>query len=189
MRLGEFQNAEAAYRAGLEKDPGDTGLKLALAYSLQKLGQARESIQLRSSLIEGSPNVSAVELNNLAWQLVTVEDQSLRDAQEAVELAEQAVKLDPKGTYFNTLGVAHFRAGNWQQAIEALKRSLESGEVPLVYDAFFLAMAHWQLDEQEEARNWYQKGVDWLNDSANPAPDELRFTGKEEAQRLLELNE
>lgn len=189
MRLGEFQNAEAAYRAGLEKDPGDTSLKLALAYSLQKLGQARESIQLRRSLIEGSPNVSAVELNNLAWQLVTVEDQSLRDAQEAVELAEQAVKLDPKGTYFNTLGVAHFRAGNWQQAIEALKRSLESGEVPLVYDAFFLAMAHWQLDEQEEARNWYQKGVDWLNDSANPAPDELRFTGKEEAQRLLELNE
>jgi serine/threonine protein kinase/tetratricopeptide (TPR) repeat protein len=185
MRLGEFQNAETAYRAGLEKDPSDTSLKLALASSLQKLGQSQESIQLRKGVIQGSPQVSAGELNNLAWQLVTVEDPSLRDPQEAVELSERAVKLDPKGTYFNTLGVAHYRSGNWQQAVETLTRSAESGEVPMFYNAFFLAMAHWQLEEQAEARNWYQKGVDSLSDGTNSTPEELRYTGKEEAQRLL----
>lgn len=55
----------------------------------------------------------------------------------------------------------------------------------MFYNAFFLAMAHWQLEEQAEARNWYQKGVDSLSDGTNSTPEELRYTGKEEAQRLL----
>jgi hypothetical protein len=29
-------------------------------------------------------------------------------------------------------------------------------------DAFFLAMAHWKLDEKDEARRWYDKAVEWM---------------------------
>jgi len=43
------------------------------------------------------------------------------DAVGAVALAAKAVELRPaEGAYWNTLGVAHYRAEEWQAAIDAL---------------------------------------------------------------------
>ena len=63
------------------------------------------------------------------------------------------------GSYWNTLGVAHYRAGDWKAAIEALEKStqLRAGGDPSVW--FFLAMAHWQKGEKDQARQWYDKAV------------------------------
>jgi Flp pilus assembly protein TadD len=59
---------------------------------------------------------------NLAWLLATCPDLKLRDAKRAVELAKKAVELTPKeGNYWNTLGVAQYRASNWKDAIAALE--------------------------------------------------------------------
>ena len=40
-------------------------------------------------------------------------------------------------------------------------------------DWFFLAMAHWQLDHEEEAGKWYAQAVQWMDKNA-PQNEELR---------------
>src|SRR5205085_661826 len=66
--------------------------------------------------------------NNLAWQLATAADPERRKPAEAVALAEKAVELAPKDRdYWGTLGTAHYRAGDWPRAKDALDRAERLG--------------------------------------------------------------
>jgi WD40 repeat protein len=134
----------------------------------------------------------ALELNNQAWPLATNSEAQLRDPARAVELAQKAVELCPtQAMCWNTLGVAHYRAGHWKNAIEALTKSMELQKGKLEsFDTLFLAMAHWQLDEREKARQWYDRAVLWMEKNKHQLegnkqwPEELRrFRG--EAAALL----
>jgi hypothetical protein len=40
-------------------------------------------------------------------------------------------------------------------------------------DWFFLAMAHWQLGNKEQARQWYEQACKWM-DKNKPADEELK---------------
>jgi len=98
----------------------------------------------------------------------------LRDPKQAVALAKRAVELAPENpTYHNTLGAAHFRAGDWKAAIVALEESMELRSGGDSTDWFFLAMAHWQLGEKDKAREWYDRAVQWM-DKNRPTDEELR---------------
>jgi hypothetical protein len=50
-------------------------------------------------------------------------------------------------------------------------------------DFFFLAMAHWQLGEKDEARKYYDKAVAWM-DKNKPDDEELRRFRAEAAALL-----
>jgi serine/threonine protein kinase/WD40 repeat protein len=136
----------------------------------------------------------AFELNNQARPLATHPEAKLRDPARAVELAHKAVDLCPKqAMYWNTLGVAHYSAGHWKDAIEALTKSMELQKGKLEsFDTFFLAMAHWQLGEKEKARQWYDRAVQWMEKNKNQLngntqwPEELRRF-RAEAEELLEI--
>jgi hypothetical protein len=53
------------------------------------------------------------------------------------------------------------------------------------FDFFFLAMAHWQLNDKDKAREWYDQAVAWMDKNA-PQNEELkRF--RAEAAALLGL--
>ena len=67
------------------------------------------------------------------------------------------------GGLWNTLGVAHYRAGDWNAAQAALEKSITLRKEGDAFDWFFLAMAHWQLKNQDEARKWYDKAVEWIH--------------------------
>jgi tetratricopeptide (TPR) repeat protein len=71
--------------------------------------------------------------------------------------AEEACRLEPQnGNYINTLGVAQYRLGQYQAAVETLARSekldttLKDGPHPA--DLAFLAMAQYQLGHKEQAQ-------------------------------------
>ncbi len=146
-------------------------------------GQAEQALTQIEFLSQLSERPSS-ELNNLAWTLVAVEDELLWDAKLAVELAEKAFKIDPKSPgLMNTLGVAYYRAGNWQDAIDALNKSIELETSPIGFDAVFLAMAHWQLDEKEEAKEWFDKAVKWMDQNQPENAELLRF--RAEAEQLM----
>jgi WD40 repeat protein len=70
------------------------------------------------------PNDAKV-LNNFAWQLL-VAPVEFRDAQKALKYARMAVQLDNHPSNFNTLGIAQYRCGEIEAAIESLKKSLSS---------------------------------------------------------------
>ena len=112
-----------------------------------------------TKILEQNPK-SAVLHNNLAWILATCAETELRDPARAVVLAKKAVELEPKqGGWWNTLGAAEYRAGDWKAALEALKKSMELRNGGDSFDWFFVAMANRQLGNQNEARKWYDKAV------------------------------
>jgi tetratricopeptide (TPR) repeat protein len=143
---------------------------------------------------------------------VTCPDPQLRDVARAVRLAQKASELAPQDPVtLNTLGVVYYYAGDWTAAIVALQKSeqLEPGRY-FSFNAFFLAMAHWQLgnreikddaavvevheqhakhqaEHNERARQWFDQAVEWMEKN-KPLDEELRAF-RREAEELLELKE
>jgi tetratricopeptide (TPR) repeat protein/tRNA A-37 threonylcarbamoyl transferase component Bud32 len=108
-------------------------------------------------------NLLAIKQNELAWFLVMCADENVRNPQQAVDLARQAVKTAPQeGTFWNTLGAAHYRAGNWKQCLEALEKSTELRQGGDAFDWLFMAMAFHRLRKPAEANTWLDKAVQWM---------------------------
>jgi Flp pilus assembly protein TadD len=73
----------------------------------------------------------------------------------ALRRAEAAVRLAPRdGGILNTLGIAHYRMGDYAKALETLEQSekLNAAKGPHPANLAFLAMAHHQLGHKEQAQ-------------------------------------
>ena len=75
---------------------------------------------------------------------------------KALRYSEEACQLEPEnGDFLSTLGVAYYRVGNYEKALDVLVRSdkinalKDKGSRPA--DLAFLAMAHQQLGHAKEA--------------------------------------
>jgi tetratricopeptide (TPR) repeat protein len=90
--------------------------------------------------------------NDLAWLRANHPQPARRDPDSALALARQLVEEWPESAaYWNTLGVAHYRAGDAHSAVAALDRAAALGG-GTAFDDVFLAMAHARLDDPERAR-------------------------------------
>jgi serine/threonine protein kinase/tetratricopeptide (TPR) repeat protein len=137
-----------------------------LASVLNRTGQSQAAADVRSKVLEIDPG-DAELMHDVAWLLSTHADTQLRDPQKAIELAEQAVKLAPKKTkYWRTLAAAHYRAGHWQDSLAALKKA-QTGQRPDKAFCCLMAMSHWQLSEQDEARKWYAEAAKLSENSSD----------------------
>ncbi len=126
----------------------------------------------------------AAQDNDWAWVLATCPEIRWRDPIQAIRLARKAVEAKPQdGNFHNTLGAAHYRAGEWTAAVAALKQSMHLRKGGDAFDWYFMAMAHRQLGEKKEARHWYDKAVGW-NDKNIPGDEELRRFRAEAAELL-----
>ena len=154
--------------------------------SLKRPDRAREQFVRTAALCRRDlpAGAGADVCNTFAWFLVDCPETTARDPARAVALAERAVALDPGvGRYWNTLGVARYRVGDWAGAVAALEESMARGGGN-AYDWFFLALAHWQLGHAHEARDWYARAVRRLDSLPAPPEDLLRY--REEAAALLD---
>jgi serine/threonine protein kinase len=134
------------------------------------IGQTREVIDEATHHCADEPRV----LNKAAWILVTCDDPGLRDPVRAARLAQRAVDLAPRvGSYWNTLGVARYRVGQWKSAAEAFEKSMALRSRDGGTDRLFLAMAHWQLGDRSGARKWHDRAVEWM-DKNRPQDVELK---------------
>jgi tetratricopeptide (TPR) repeat protein len=91
------------------------------------------------------------------------------DAAEPVKHAEKAVAAyAPAPWLLCTLGTAHYRAGQYKQAIRRLQESIDVvGKWPLIgLDWFVLAMAHHRLGHTKEAQQWLDKARLWMDKMA-----------------------
>ena len=92
-------------------------------------------------------------LNYLGYSWV---DQG-RNLKEAMGLIRKAVKLDPNDGYFvDSLGWAHYRLGDYPEAVEHLERAVElRPDDPVIND--HLGDAYWRVGRQFEAKyQWSQ---------------------------------
>jgi serine/threonine protein kinase/tetratricopeptide (TPR) repeat protein len=123
--------------------------------------------------------------NEWAWLLVTCSDETFRDPCLAVALARASVELEPaEGGFWNTLGVAYYRAGDWDDAVAALEKSekLAPGK-SVAWNLFVLAMTHERLGQTEQARKEYEEAVKWMEKN-RPGDKELHGF-RAEAEELL----
>lgn len=134
-----------------------------------------------ADLAKSQPHL-AEPLNDEAWRLATAPDPKARNPARAIELARKAVAFDPyNGAAFNTLGVAHYRAGDWTAAVAALEKSMALRNGGDSYDWFFLVMAHWRLGDKEQARKRYDQAVEWMDKNAPTNGELRRFRAETEA--------
>jgi tetratricopeptide (TPR) repeat protein len=150
------------------------------AWNRDEFEKAREDY-LRAISLADFPTSEATEpgfraylstsLNNLAWLLATCPDPKLRDPQGAVKFARRAVEVSPQnGDWWNTLGVAYYRAGEWEESKKALYRSMELRNDGDSFDWFFLGLVHFKLGHKERAREWYDKAVGWVRQIEKEKP-------------------
>ena len=86
---------------------------------------------------------------------------------------------------WNSLGIAYYRTADWQAAIEAQEKSIELKPDIGSYSYFFLAMAHWQLADHVQAREWYDRAVAGMEENDPDDEDLKRF--RAEADQLMGL--
>lgn len=112
----------------------------------------------------GDLNRVAWLLDEFAWLLATDPDPLGREPRLAVKSAQKATVLAPKvGKYWNTLGVAYYRAGEWPASLDALNRAMKLSNGGSSRDWFFVAMAHWKLGNKEGAQREYDRAVQWMD--------------------------
>jgi tetratricopeptide (TPR) repeat protein len=184
---GRFQEAEAAFREAIRLVPKRSLYHSNRGNALFGLGRFSEVDSEHRESLRLEPESANVH-NQAAWFHANCPDGRFRDPQRAVELAKKAVALAPKdGDCWNTLGVAHYRAGDYQAALTALQKSMELRAGGDSGDWFFLAMAYWKRGEKEKAREWYGKAVQWMENN-RPNDGELRRF-RTEAGTLLGVKE
>jgi eukaryotic-like serine/threonine-protein kinase len=99
---------------------------------------------------------------NLAREFVKLPGGEMSGYRQAVRYSQEACQLEPKnGLSLNTLGMAYFRVGSYEKALETLRRSGEinkaqfQGSFPA--DLAFLAMTQQKLGHAEEAQAELQR--------------------------------
>ena len=73
-----------------------------------------------------------VALNNLAWLLVTIPDERLREPRRALALAKKAVALDRSAIYLDTLAEAYYANGYTNEALEAIDEAIAVARIRLI---------------------------------------------------------
>lgn len=152
---GDIDGAIAAYRKAIELDTPDAMVHLKLASRL--IGDKKE-------FDEGIPHIrAAIQLEpgiSYAHYFLGIMLEE-KDLEAAISSYRRAVELDPKNAdYQNSLGIALYRVGQWQEADEALLASIGLGnDKPHLW--LFLAMANWHVDRKDKALDWYTKSLNW----------------------------
>jgi tetratricopeptide (TPR) repeat protein len=191
--MHQYDKAVEDHRQAIRLEPNDARAFINLASDLGKKGWSVQAIKEFKEDLRLMKPETAQDHNNFAWLLATIPEAKLREPAKAVELAKKAVEMTPKeGTFWNTLGVAHYRAESWKDAVAALEKSMALRKGGDGFDWFFLAMAHWQLGEKEKARKWYEKAIEWMDKNQkqleqNKLLDEELRRFKTEAEELLDV--
>jgi Zn-dependent protease with chaperone function len=112
------------YERQLDAKPDDFRLYTGLGQIYTELNEwkkAKKAYEYAIGLNYNQPEA----LNNLAWLLLTAEDESLRDPKKALKLAKDAVELNEASHTLDTLAEAYYQNSMYPEALEASKKALE----------------------------------------------------------------
>jgi tetratricopeptide (TPR) repeat protein len=127
QRLGNVENAFADFNRAIEIAPNDPDCytqrgNLAAEQSNygQAIGDFRRALAKDPNWVEAH--------RSLAWLLATCPNPDFQNSQQALEAAEQAVKLGPANDYLilDTLAASCASAGDFQKAIEVQQQALSN---------------------------------------------------------------
>jgi tetratricopeptide (TPR) repeat protein len=183
LKLKRPDEAIAEFQKSLALDPKQTHAHINLGEARAAKGQWSEAAAAYGDALRVAPN-NPTAMNHLAWIWADCPETKFQKVPEAIRLAQKATQVNPKeGAFWNTLGVARYRAGEWQESVAAFEQSMPLRRGGDAWDWFFLAMAHWQLGHKDEAGAYFHKAVRWM-DQHQPEDEELRRFRAEAAALL-----
>ena len=120
----QTQQAKAYFAKAVELSPDDLTATAQYAELLHAEGQAGPAVALLRRALRISPGRAVIEAK-LAWMLATSADPQVRDAAEAIRLAEQAVTRDHgRPQSMVSLAAAYAADGQFDRAIETADAAL-----------------------------------------------------------------
>jgi tetratricopeptide (TPR) repeat protein len=149
-----------------------------------------ERLRSEAMALAQKQHANPERLNAASWAVVSKADTPVAARERALRQAREACRMEPNnGLYLNTLGVALYRLGQYQAALETLTRSERlnaatfSGSHPA--DLAFLAMTQHQLGKREAAQQTLARFRQAVKDSrwANDPESQAFF---QEAEKLLQ---
>jgi protein O-mannosyl-transferase len=126
LKKGQVREAMVHYRKFLEIEPGNVEARNILGTALVQQGQVTEAItQWQAALAIQPDNGNAA--SNLAWVFATCPDDSIRNGESAVELAEKALHISGGKIpmIFRVLAAAYAENGRFSDAIETAQRGAD----------------------------------------------------------------
>jgi len=188
---GEWSRALELRRGLAAEFPGNASYGALVVQTLQALADLYVALGERDAwigafrdILELRPDF-APACSNLAWVYANASEPALRDPEQAVALAERATRSAPgNGVYWSVLGVARYRADDFDGAVVALEESLRRSGGGDACDWLFLAMANAMLDRNEEARRWYEKAAQSMEETKADDPELRGFLA--EAAELID---
>jgi serine/threonine protein kinase len=112
--------------------------------------------------------------------------EQLRNMARAVELAKKALEVEPDSSrLWITLGVAHYRQGEWKAAASALETGLRQNRPETGRGTFYLAMTYALRGDGERASRFYEQAVKWMDKNQPRNPDLVRM--RAEAGEVLKV--
>jgi tetratricopeptide (TPR) repeat protein len=126
---GSVDEAISHYQKALEIKPDYAEAHNNLGLAFFQKGQMAQVITHYQKALEINPNNAAAQ-NNLAWLLATCPQASLRNGNQAVELAQRANQLygGNNPLVLRTLATACAEAGRFPEAVETAQRALQLAE-------------------------------------------------------------
>jgi Zn-dependent protease with chaperone function len=107
----------------LLKEPENIELYQGLAMVYQHLGRNEKAIETYKRILDLDAS-HAVSLNNLAWLLVTVPEERLRDPGRALDLAKKAVAIEQSPVFLDTLAEAYYVNGLVREAVKTMREAI-----------------------------------------------------------------
>jgi tetratricopeptide (TPR) repeat protein len=160
--LGQWQEAIDDYSRAIDRAPQSPEYVARRAMNYLQLGQNDKAAADFCKAVCQNPD----QANTLARLFATSSNASYRLPNLAVELASQATRQAPgQAMYWNTLGVAYYRSGEWKTAIRALEESQKlEPDKNLGFNALILAMCHHELGDPLKAKDYYDRAVRWCDE-------------------------
>ena len=154
IQAGYVDAASDLLDRALNKYPNETDLLFARVLLNDSRGDREASERDLRQIITMQPEDSRA-LNHLGYMLA---DQTER-YEEALELIERAIAISPDDpAIIDSLGWAQFKLGNLEDALYNLRRAYAAFPDPEV--AAHLGEVLWQLGEQDEARQLWQRALE-----------------------------
>jgi tetratricopeptide (TPR) repeat protein len=174
--LGKWQRAAAEFAQATERFPGDLELWCAYACTLLLAGDAEGYRRVCAEVLHANAQATDPQTGYVLARMVSLAP-GTADRAQAVAWAQKAVAANPRRAwYLHTMGVAHYRAGQFDQAVRRLEQSQQDDPAwqGHIIDWLLLAMAHQRLERPVDARAWLDRARQWKDqakkDLAKGAP-------------------
>jgi Flp pilus assembly protein TadD len=169
LAKGKVGEMVPVLQLAIEKKPDDPNLRHRLAVTLL-LTNDREGYRRACAATVQRLGRSTDRKNGEAARSCLIGPEALDDLSVPRRLMELAEDRQTRSHWWLYVqGLAHYRAGEYEQAIECLTKSMEAGSTwwwAVALNWPVLAMAHHRLGHADEARRYLEKAHDTRGDKA-----------------------